>query len=630
MIRSRMIAAALTLAGAAQIMPGKTPLSTRPRTGMLVGQVVDATTRAPVSEAIVQLVLQGHSEETPALPNGRVMADAEGRFFFAELPAGDYFVEATKEGYSRGAYGQRLPWGQSARLSLGEGERLTAIELRVWKYAVIGGTVVDEAGEPVVGIAVRALVRDVFAGRTRYGNMEVIPELVPAVITDDRGMFRLSQLSPGTYVVVVPSTQTTVPASYLVNPAAALRTELFWGGIQEMSALGQPRTVQLGEFALMTLNRALIPPPPTPDGRMQVYRTTYFPAALTPAAATPIPLKAGEERTDLTMSLQPVPAGRVSGHLIAPDGSVPPPTMIRLEGAPMTDVISTGSPTGPDYVGLETATGMSDARGRFSLIGVPPGDYVLRQASRFLSRFARDGKTAYWFSQPITVGTKDIQDLTVELRPALRVEGRLELRGAASAQSTASPRLLGVMFETPFGEPGQFAVEVNRSTLTFSTVAAGGQYIVRPYEPGGGWCVQSITLDGKDITDRVFDLQADATSFVVTYTDQPSKVSGNVTDSGGAPSSAAVVLAFPVDPRGWSGYGAKSRTLKSALTTRIGAYTFEHLPPGEYFVVAVDASELEGWRDPARLEAFAAHGTRVTIRSGERVKTVDLRVRTIQ
>ena len=630
MICSRLIAAALALAWAAQIMPGKTSPPPGPRTGMIVGQVVDATTGAPVSEAIVQLVLQGYSENAPSLPNGRVMADAEGRFFFAELPAGDYFLQATKEGYARGAYGQRQAWGQSQRVSLGEGERLTDIELRVWKYAVIGGTVVDEAGEPVVGIAVRALARNVFAGRTRYGNMEVIPELVPAAITDDRGMFRLSQLSPGTYVVLVPSTQTTVPASYLTNPDAALRTELFWAGIQEMSSLGQPRTVQLGEFALMTLNRVLIPPPPAPDGRMQVYRTTYYPSALTAAAATPITVTSGEERMDVAVSLQPVSAVRVSGRLVAPDGSPPPPTMIRLESEAMADVIGTGLPNGPDYVGLETATGMSDGRGRFSLIGVPPGDYVLRQANRFLARPLREGQPSYWMLQPLTVGKDDIENLTVELRHALRVEGRFELRSSANGQPTTPPPLPGIVFETPFGEPGQFAAEVNRSTLTFSTFAAGGRYIARPYELGGRWVVKSVTLDGKDITDRVFDLQSDAASFVVTYTDRPSKVSGTVSASEGAPSVTAAVLAFPVDPQRWSGHGANPRTLKSALTTRTGAYAFEHLPPGDYFVIAVDGSELDGWRDPAKLEQFAARASRVSVRSDVALTTVDLHLRGIQ
>ena len=68
-----------------------------------------------------------------------------------------------------------------------------------------------------------------------------------------------------------------------------------------------------------------------------------------------------------------------------------------------------------------------------------------------------------------------------------------------------------------------------------------------------GWFVHSVTLGGKDITDRVFDLQADATSLVVTFTDRPSKLSGTVTDDRGAASPTAVVLVFPADPQRWSG-----------------------------------------------------------------------------
>jgi hypothetical protein len=83
----------------------------------------------------------------------------------------------------------------------------------VWKYAVIGGTVVDEAGEPVVGVGVRALPRNVVGGRERFGNLDVTP--APTAVTDDRGMFRLSQLLPGTYVVGIPSTQTTLPIGVL-------------------------------------------------------------------------------------------------------------------------------------------------------------------------------------------------------------------------------------------------------------------------------------------------------------------------------------------------------------------------------------------------------------------------------
>jgi hypothetical protein len=292
----------------------------------------------------------------------------------------------------------------------------------------------------------------------------------------------------------------------------------------------------------------------------------------------------------------------------------------------MADVITTGLVSGPGYVGMETATGLSDADGRFTLLGVPAGEYVLSHANRFLSRATQQGQTAYWISQSIAVGAEDLSDLVVALRPALRVEGRIEYAGGSTPQSASS----GITFETPFGEPGQFFVQAAKgATLTFSTVAAGGQYIARPVETGG-WFVRSVTLRGKDITDRVFDLQEDATSIVVTYTDRPSKVTGTVTDDRGSPDATAVVLVFPVDPERWSGYGASPRTFKNALANRRGVYTIDHLPPGQYNVIAVAADDIDGWKNPAVLETLAAQATRLILAADEAPKTLDLRVKAIR
>jgi hypothetical protein len=184
--------------------------------------------------------------------------------------------------------------------------------------------------------------------------------------------------------------------------------------------------------------------------------------------------------------------------------------------------------------------------------------------------------------------------------------------------------MAGIAFETPFGEPGQFFVQATKRA--FATVAAGGQYIARP-SPVGGWFVRSVTLAGKDITDRPFDLQSDATSLVVTYTDPPGNVSGTVTDEQGSPSTTAVVLVFPVDPQRWTGYGTSPRTLQSALTDRRGVYTIEHLPTGDYYAIAVGAADIDGWKDPTTLEMLAAHATRLTVAADDSPKTLDLRVK---
>src|SRR6185436_20698225 len=98
--------------------------------------------------------------------------------------------------------------------------------------------------------------------------------------------------------VVVPSTQTTVPVAILgtYGQTPTLRNGLLdavmpngsndWKAELENTEVGQSRTQQVGDFALLTMHRVLIPPPSTPAGRMAVYRTTYYPSAMTAGAAT--------------------------------------------------------------------------------------------------------------------------------------------------------------------------------------------------------------------------------------------------------------------------------------------------------------------------------------------------------
>ena len=45
---------------------------------------------------------------------------------------------------------------------------------------------------------------------------------------------------------------------------------------------------------------------------------------------------------------------------------------------------------------------MSDAAGRFTLLGVPQGEYVLLHANRFLGNALQQGRSAYWVSQPLS------------------------------------------------------------------------------------------------------------------------------------------------------------------------------------------------------------------------------------
>jgi hypothetical protein len=106
-------------------------------------------------------------------------------------------------------------------------------------------------------------------------------------------------------------------------------------------------------------------------------------------------------------------------------------------------------------------------------------------------------------------------------------------------------------------------------------------------------------------------------------------VSGIVRDTRGAIRPGAVVLAFPVDQERWSGYGPDSRLLKSAVTSREGVYSFENLPAGEYYVVAVDAA-ADGWRDPKILDRLAGQATKLLVNATPAPATIDLTLKAVR
>jgi hypothetical protein len=452
------------------------------------------------------------------------------------------------------------------------------------------------------------------------------PWAVPAATTDDRGMFRISALSPADYAIAVPSTQTTVPVAVLNSFAqnSSLRGNLLMavqpnGGsdsnaVYETFPLGQSRAQQMGDVALLTMNGVQIPPPPSAAGRLAVYPTTYYPAAMTVSAATLITVKAGEERADISVKLRPTPAVRVAGRLVTPSGAPPGPTIVRLIGASALDVADEG---------FETVVGMSDASGRFTLLGVPPGDYVLKTDDRFMSIDVRQGRTRFWAQQTVSVGVTDVRDLVITMRPPVMVEGRIEYDSTSGPPAgTRAPFV--VPFERPTGERGFGAELVNGA---FAIAATAGQYIVRPMEISG-WVVDAVTIDGKNVTDAVIDIAAD-TSLVVRYTDRRSPVSGIVKDARGVANAGALALVFPTNPERWLGYGANPRTLRSAPTDRDGAYKFDHLPPGEYFVVAIDDAGGDNWTDPKTLALLARQASKITLVAGES-KTLDLVVKAIR
>jgi carboxypeptidase family protein len=646
-----------------------------PATGLIVGQVLDAAAGKPVPGAIVSLTqnqlplgatggmppaadLAGVIAAGPAIPN-RVIADSGGRFVFRSLPAGRYSFSATAAGYLFSSFGQRRPGGPGSPVELKDGEKVLDAEFRLWKAATITGTVVDEANEPVIGISVRTLRRAYSGGRQRW-----LPS--SSAQTDDRGTYRIADLMPGDYAVGIQASMSTVPAATVdafyemmtsgsgesLTTSPVYRDLMASGGPSPLTGTGG---VRVGDYVVQQssqLGRSQPPPPPTDDGKLLVYETVYH-GASGPGQVGTIALASGEDRTGIDLHLRLVPSVRVSGTVTGPDGPVPN-IGVRL--------LPTNTDEFASETGLETANAATDAQGVFTFLGVPSGSYSLRvlkmprpapmpmsegmvmvSSGTGMSFGTSVGSTpppppplptepTLWATMPVTIADADVAGLAVTLRSGYRVTGRVEFEGTKARPTPDQLPRMSVTL-TPLDSrtsgvvtPGRVTSDGEFRTLGFPA----GRYLMSATPPVQGWMLKTAMFGGKDISDDPLDLSAnDVAGVVLLFTDRMTQLTGTVRNVQGQTDPGADVILFPADNQRWKSDGVSARRSRSIRTTKAGAYSIQGLPPGEYFVVAVDSTSNRDWQDPGFLEAAAPLATRVTILEGD-TKTQDLRTTRIR
>jgi hypothetical protein len=584
--------------------------------GRLTGHTRDARTGAPVPGAIVALAL-------PGFGGVRVMTDAQGRFEFSSLPAGRFSITATLNGYADGAQGRLRPSGPAQPVDLPDGQRLNDLTITLWPFGVVAGTVVDAAGEPVIGLTVHAYRRTISGGRWRLAPG-------PTDATDDRGMFRISGLEPGAYLVGLPMTTVAWPASLERHMIQGGEWPPDLTGMLPKSALaliGQGvQPTPNSPIAMQTVDR--VPPAAIgPDGHVEAYLAQFFPNATSASDAGVITLGAGEERPGVDFVLRSERALNVSGVVHGPMGSVDN-LVLTLSPAAAID----------RAMPLDAAVAITDDAGRFTFTGVAPGQYVMRALR--MPRTERVTETrvmltgafppappqpelpkdaVQWLEQSVTVDATDVSGLAVTLRTGARVRGRLQFSGAPRAPDAAALSRIRLTLDPADARTASLVTPIVRGRVEsdgqFASVGApAGRYVITASGLPDGWSLESAMLGGRDISSDAFDLgAADVVGVTIALTDRPASMGGAVTSASGASDSAATVLVFPTDPLLWTGSGADPRRLRSARTDARGQFLLSGLPPGSYFAVAIPEAMAGDWSDPAVLQGFARTATRIDL-----------------
>jgi protocatechuate 3,4-dioxygenase beta subunit len=622
---------------------------TESRPAVVFGRVVDAGSGRPIAGVIVTPA--GQASNPPLTPGQvtrqppRVMTNSSGQFVIRGLKKGSLVLTATMGGYANATHGQRRPGGSTQPIAVNDGDRLTDIEIRMWKHASITGTVVDEAGEAVVGGRVQSFQRVFSGGRRRYSS-------TASATTDDLGVYRISGLTPGDYSIAMPQMQGTLPSEVsdaLLNGNTndpkrneLMRETIVLGGLMVAPA-GSPYVMKVGD-QMISLPTGTVAPFAAPNNALMIYPTAFYPAGALPTQAATITLRSGEERSGIDLQVRPSRGLRVSGTIVGPEGPAAH-IGVRLSAAAAEDVIDA----------LETAGTVSDANGAFTFPAVPPGQYVLRisrvprpplvldDANRTTMVSAGGGVTitssgpagmtptppitpdpTLCAQVPVTVGDRDVANLIVSLAPGPRVTGRVEFDGTVEKPSLTSLTNLRIVLEPADGS------RLRDSTLffqtghpnedgTFTTYGVPpGRYVVRMPNPPAGWTFKSAMYQGRDLSDTPIDLGArDAAGVVITLTDRPASLAGSVR-TGQGPDGEAIVVVYPIDSAAWSSSGVTSRRMRTARAARDGSYSIAGLPAGEYYVVAVKEDMVGEWQDPALLKALAGLAQQVRIIDGER------------
>jgi hypothetical protein len=390
--------------------------------------------------------------------------------------------------------------------------------------------------------------------------------------------------------------------------------------------------VRVGDLLLQSssLGRVLTVPPPTADA-MFVYPTTFFAGDRGEAAS--IRVGPGEERRGVDIRLKPERTVRVDGQVVA-DGAPVANVSVRL-------VHAAGEPLQNDN-GFEAGATVTNLDGTFTLLGVTPGPYLLKilRTPRvtlpavlagnpaIVGAYAADNSapapTPLAGAQvALSIGSTDVRDLVVQLRPGARVSGRLEFFGGTpTAQQMQS---FGALVSSEDGGLPGAPVQLARVSAdgTFAATApAPGRYMVTVLgPPAAGWPRSGMRIGDRPLAGLIDLSGDDVNDVVVSFSKDVVALSGTARRSDGIAMTTAEIVVIAADRTTWTPDPMNPRQPRLEQTARGGAFTIGGVLPGDYLVAAIDEADVPELPDADFFERVSRVATRVTVSAGSKQQT---------
>jgi len=509
---------------ASQTISSAQQSATKQLPGQVSGHVYRIDTGEPVPKAEVSLYPQGKDTGQYAGSTRIVRTSPDGAFAFSGLPAGSYVLEVSRNGFA--SYSCQVN-GDCKIFPLNRGQNLDNVVLRITPAAVITGEITDQDQEHVADIEVDAV------------RVSFSPGGQPALsapyrgITDDRGVFRISNMLPGTYYIRT--------GGLIVTP---------------MKQMG----LKVG-----------------PEGGVQ-YKYTYYPGTGLFEDAEPIEAKPGSETNNVRISVATEKTYSITGALVgegkAPQASRSYSTVMftKRSGAAQIgcgDSNGCGSGLGPD--------------GSFRISHLSPGEYTLTAVTE------TEGKDKIGVAHE--EGFASVRIVDSDVRANIEVGRSSELKGKVTApQGFTFSRNDGVVLQSAGtriytshpDSSGQFdIVNIPPGEFTISL-----WHDLNPKERGPTY-IKHAVCSGSDYASRPITLELGALlDCDLTVADDAGIVSGEVT-AGEKLVPGLIVVLIPESRE----LRRIPRYTLTANTDPAGRFNIAGVIPGDYFIFAVVPSD---------------------------------------
>ncbi|MEO6910239.1 MAG: carboxypeptidase-like regulatory domain-containing protein, partial [Edaphobacter sp.] len=461
-------------------------------------------------------------------------------------------VTASARGYVTQAYDEHESFSSGVVLTKDSPEM--HLRFRISPEAVITGTVLDEAGEPVRNARLSLLALHA----PGPDSIQPPARTRASVVTDDRGYYEFDGLLPGDYRI---SVQAQV-----------------W-------------------YATAAQQRRLNPSDQTPlDPSLDVaYPLTWYPGTSDPAEAETLSLGQGDSR-QANFQLLPVP----SVHLhIQPDTSAMT-TGRRIQSYPMIERISAG---GGGYIPLTSVH--IDPQGAIDVGGLSPGRYEVRMQGPGQQMKPALVDVTAGSSQTLDMSTASaMANVTIHINEAsdagansVQVSLIDPETGRNAARDSSGAYLLS----------GALLRQRRTTVADHTVVVPPGRYEVvlngRPELYLTGMSAQSAEVTGRFVT-----VTSGNSTLDLHVANGRASVTG-IAAMQGKPSVGAMVLLVPATLGNPDGLN----TIRRDQTNTDGSFDLKDVLPGQYILLAIDRGWQVNWKDPSTLHGYMMHGVPVVL-----------------